>query len=81
MTDVELLNAKIEASGLKRNFLAGQLGITPQGFYLKCSGKNEFTASEIQKLCELLKITTTKEMKAIFFVVKVDEKSTNEEGT
>lgn len=75
MTDVELLNAKIEASGLKRNYLAGQLGITPQGFYLKCSGKNEFIASEIQKLCNLLRITTH-EMRAIFFAEKVDEKST-----
>lgn len=79
MTDVELLNAKIESSGLKRNYLAGQLGITPQGFYLKCSGRNEFIASEIQKLCKLLNITQ-KEMKAIFFAKKVDEKSTVEVG-
>lgn len=79
MTDVELLGAKIEASGLKRNFLAQQLGITPQGFYLKYIGRNEFTASEIQKLCKLLNITQ-KEMKAIFFAEKVDEKSTVEVG-
>lgn len=81
MTDVELLNAKINASGLKRNFLSAHLGITPQGFYLKCSGKNEFTASEIQKLCDLLNITTQKEMKAIFFNARVDEKSTLQEDS
>lgn len=76
MTDVKLLNDKIDESGLKRNFIADQLGITPQGFYLKTSGKNEFTASQIQKLCDLLKITAQKEIKAIFFNKKVDEKST-----
>lgn len=70
MTDVELLNAKIDESGLKRNFIAEQLGITPQGFYLKTSGKNEFTASQIQKLCDLLRITTQREIKAIFFCQK-----------
>lgn len=70
MTDVELLKAKIEDSGLKRNYIAEQLGITPQGFYLKTSGKNEFTASEIQKLCVLLKITAQKDIKAIFFCTK-----------
>ena len=76
MTDVKLLNDKIDESGLKRNFIANQLGITPQGFYLKTSGKNEFTASQIQKLCDILKITAQKEIKAIFFNKKVDEKST-----
>lgn len=70
MTDVELLNTKIEESGLKRNFIAEQLGITPQGFYLKASGKNEFTASQIQKLCDLLRITAQKEIRAIFFCSK-----------
>ena len=70
MTDVELLNAKIEESGLKRNYIADQLGITPQGFYLKTSGKTEFTGSQIQKLCDLLKITAQKEIKAIFFCPK-----------
>ena len=70
MTDVELLNTRIDESGLKRNYIAEQLGITPQGFYLKTSGKNEFTASQIQKLCDLLKITTQKEIKAIFFCKK-----------
>lgn len=67
MTDIELLNAKIDESGLKRNYIAEQLGITPQGFYLKTSGKNEFTASQIQKLCDLLRITAPKDIKAIFF--------------
>ena len=76
MTDVELLRNKIDQSGLKRNFIAEQLGITPQGFYLKSSGKHDFTSTQIQKLCELLKITSQREVKAIFFANKVDAKST-----
>ena len=70
MTNVELLKAKIDDSGLKRNFIAKQLGISPQGFHLKVTGKNEFTSGQIQKLCELLRITSLKETKAIFFCDK-----------
>ena len=76
MTDTALLNSRIEESGLKRAFIAEQLGITPQGFWLKTSGKNEFTASQIQKLCAILRITSQKDIKAIFFAQSVDEKST-----
>ena len=67
MTDVALLKKKIENSGLKKNFIAKQLDLTPQGFYLKASGKNDFTSSEIQCLCKLLQITAQREVKAIFF--------------
>lgn len=66
MTNTALLEAKIEASGLKKNYIADQLGITYQGFYLKLVGKNEFIASEIQKLTKLLDIPD-KEIKPIFF--------------
>ena len=50
MTNVELLKSKIDDSGLKKNFIARQLGISPQGFHLKVTGKNEFTSGQIQKL-------------------------------
>ena len=76
MTNIALLNAKIDESGLKRNHIAKQLGITPQGFHLKTSGKNEFNSTQIQILCKILKITTQKETRAIFFAPEVDAKST-----
>lgn len=66
MTNTELLEAKIKASGLKKNYIAEQLGITYQGFYMKLIGKNEFIGSEIQKLTNLLNISD-KEIKPIFF--------------
>lgn len=71
MTDVELLRQKIEESGYKIYFIAEKLGITPQGLYLKLNNTNQFKASEIQKLCRILDITDSDEMKAIFFVEEV----------
>ena len=79
MTDVELLRDRIDNSGYKMSYLAKQLGLTPQGFYLKVNGTNEFKATEIQKLCELLCITEPEEMKRIFFASSVEEKSTAKE--
>lgn len=76
MTDVELLREKIDKSGYKLSYLAKQLGITPQGFYLKINGTNEFKATEIQKLCEILCISDSEEMMRIFFASAVEEKST-----
>ena len=75
MTNTELLEAKIKASGLKKNYIAEQLGITYQGFYMKLIGKNEFIGSEIQKLTNLLNISD-KEIKPIFFNQQVDNSST-----
>ena len=66
MTNTKLLEAKITESGRTKKYLADQLGITYQGFYLKLIGKNEFIASEIQKLTKLLDIPD-KEIKPIFF--------------
>lgn len=72
MTDGKLLKEKIDASGLKISFIASQLGITPQGFYLKLNGTNDFKVSEVKKLCELLNLTRLKERDAIFFADNVD---------
>lgn len=66
MTNTELLESRIQTSGLKKRYIADQLGITYQGFYLKLIGKNEFLGSEIQKLTTLLNIPD-KDIKPIFF--------------
>lgn len=71
MTDLALLNTRIDESGYKKSFLAKQLGISPQAFHMKTAGKNDFNSSQIQILCKVLSITP-KEMKAIFFADKVD---------
>ena len=71
MTDRELLNEAITLSGLKKQFIAEQLGITMQGFRLKLKGENEFRETEMQKLSELLNLNKSMRDR-IFFAKKVD---------
>lgn len=68
MLNSDLLRDKITESGLKKSFIAEKLGITTSGFYLKENGKNEFTASEIKALRELLSLSD-KDTKTIFFAL------------
>ena len=58
MIDKEKLNLRIEESGLKRHFIAEQMGISYMGFYKKVKGTNEFKASEIAKLKSLLNLSS-----------------------
>lgn len=67
MTNTELLEAKIAQSGKKKKYLAEKIGLSPAGFRNCRINKAEFTASQIQILCEELNIRTEKEKKAIFF--------------
>lgn len=76
MTNTELLEEKIMKSGLKKSYIAKTIGLTPYGLTLKVRNINEFKASEIEKLCNLLGINDLEERCAIFFASKVDEKST-----
>ena len=66
MTNTKMLEKYIERSGYKKSFIAKQLGLTAYGFMLKVNNENEFKASEMAILCELLKIDL-KDKEAIFF--------------
>ena len=66
MTNTSLLEEYIEKSGYKRAFIAEKLGITRFALQLKINNKSEFKASEIDILCELLKVSTDERM-AVFF--------------
>ena len=66
MTNTALLEKYIKKSGYKKTFLADAIGVTRQGFSLKCNNKGEFRASEIDTLCKLLNINV-KDRMAIFF--------------
>ena len=66
MTNTLLLEERIDKSGYKRSFVASKLGISAYALSLKVNNKTEFKASEINILCDILKIDT-KDRMAIFF--------------
>ena len=67
MTNTMLLNKKIDDSGYKRIYIAKAIGLkSAYGLAKKIRNETEFKASEINALCELLKIDS-EEKEAIFF--------------
>ena len=76
MTHTKLLEEKITLSGLKKTFIAKEIGISRYSLIQKINNTTEFKPSEITKLCAILNITTLEEKERIFFAVGLDEKST-----
>lgn len=72
MTNTELLEPYIEASGFKKEYIAKEIGLDYRTFKNRLDNVTEFKASEIEKLCRLLKITKLTERQKIFFAQKVD---------
>ena len=66
MTNVEMLQKKIDESGLSPTEMAASLGMSVPTYYSRKTGKSEFTASEIAKTVEILNLTK-EERDAIFF--------------
>lgn len=56
MTDTLQLEFEIKKNGYSKSEIASMLGLSLNGFMLKVNNENEFKASEIQKLCEILKL-------------------------
>lgn len=67
MTHTELLEQRISESGKKKGFLAEKVGLSRAGFRNCMTNRAEFTASQIDILCEELNITSLKDRFAIFF--------------
>ena len=67
MTNTELLNQLIQEKGLKKVFLAKEVGLSPQGFYNCVHNLAEFRASQIERLCDLLGVESLEQKEAIFF--------------
>jgi len=70
MTNTELLKEAVARSGYKRTYIAQKIGLTYQGYLNKERGESEFKQSEIEGLCELLKLSA-REKEAIFFAKTV----------
>ena len=78
MVNTELLEERINASGLMNNYIAKQCSITPQALRRKILGKNEFTASQILVISKLLRLTWA-EVRQIFFAENVSKTETKGE--
>ena len=72
MTNTKLLEWYITESGLKKQKIAEVLGITLNALKKKIKGEREFKASEIQKVCDLLHISTLSEKDRVFFATSVE---------
>lgn len=57
MVDTKKLRESISNSGLKLNYIARQLGITPAGLRKKILNQTEFKAGEIVVLGNVLQMT------------------------
>ena len=67
MTNTELLNQRIDESGLKKSYIAKALGIRTDTLSRKINNEREFKASEINTLCDVLGIESLEEKEHIFF--------------
>lgn len=70
--DLMLLNSKIDEIKIPITTIAEKMGISRQTFYLKMSGQREFKPSEIEKICDILRLTDD-EKSSIFFADRVDK--------
>lgn len=67
MTNTELLENKIKESGKKKGYLAEKCGLSRAGFRNCMTNSAEWSASQIDVLCEELGVTSLREKEAIFF--------------
>ena len=67
MTNKDLLKKIIEDRGLKIGFISKFVGISRQLMWKKINNMTPFNQYEIEKMCEVLKITSLKQKEAIFF--------------
>ena len=71
MTDTKRLNELIRTAGLKKSYIAKEMGLSVKGLWMKITNRTDFKSGEIKKLAELLGMTN--EIRdAIFFADAVD---------
>lgn len=63
MTNTNLLKVRIDSSGLKLKYIAECLGISYFSLRKKMDNVTEFTATEIDKFCELLGLSVEDRMR------------------
>lgn len=69
--NLQYLNDRIALSKIPITAIAEELGISRQSLYLKMKGDRDFKTSEVDKLCNFLRLTV-EERTIIFFAETVD---------
>ena len=67
MTNSELLKKIIDESGLKVGFIADFVGISRQLLWKKINNLTPFNQYEIDRMCDVLKITSLRQKESVFF--------------
>ena len=67
MTNSDLLKQVIDESGLKIGHIASFVGISRQLLWKKVNNPTPSNQYEIDKMCEVLKITSLRQKESIFF--------------
>lgn len=80
MTDTVLLKQIIKDSGLKLQFIASKMGISRYTLTMKINNESEFSTSEVESLCEILKIDSVEDRMRIFFAKQVEQYSTSQDN-
>lgn len=66
MTDLDMLRCYVDASGIRMNYLALQMGISTGSLRKKLNGESEFKVSEAAKLANLLQMTPEQRDRCFF---------------
>ena len=69
--NLDYLKSKINEINIPITAIAEKMGISRQSLYLKLDGQRDFRASEMEKMCEILRLTK-QEKSCIFFADEVD---------
>lgn len=70
--NLKYLNDRISLSHIPITAIAEEMGISRQTLYLKMKGERDFKASEVSRLCVILRLTN-EEKRLIFFADEVDK--------
>ncbi len=65
-TNLALLERKIKDSGYKKEFIAGQCGITYQAFRNRLKGAVEFRTNEVRAIKRVLSLTDLETTKIFY---------------
>lgn len=75
MVNTELLNKKIDESGIKKKVVANRIGVSSTTLRAKINGVYAFDSEQMTQLGEILKLNND-EFMAIFFPTMVEKIST-----